>query len=292
MDIDNLRTFLAVVKHRSFAAAGQALGLSRSGVSIQIAALESAFGIRLFDRSQRPPRLTPEGQTFLNHARDLMAVWARMQARDAGIESRGTLDLGAVQTVAAGVLAPALRVFRSACPDVRIRLQTGLADELDAMVRRGDLDAAVLPQSDNLRPGLSWHPFCREDLMVVAPEGVAGETDAEVLATLPFVRLRRIGWGLGRTIEQEFARRHIEVVPFGEVDSSDALLALVANGLCTGVFPRRRISQPFPPGVRCVPFGAPHLSRTLGVLTMEGNGGLHPVNVLLQSLVQVAEQYP
>ena len=46
-----LKTFLAVARHGSFAAAGLHIGLTQSAVSAQILNLEQALGIRLFDRT-------------------------------------------------------------------------------------------------------------------------------------------------------------------------------------------------------------------------------------------------
>ncbi len=55
--------------------------------------------------------------------------------------------------------------------------------------------------------------------MVVAPAELPGSSDADLLTALPFIRYRRIAWGLGRATEQEFARRGIEVTTMAEVDS-------------------------------------------------------------------------
>ncbi len=142
MDIKNLETFLAVARHGSFAEAGKSLGLSRSGVSIRIATLEEEFGTRLLDRKTRPPKLTREGRFVLDHAREMLTVWARMKRRERSSEETGLFNLGAVQTVITGILPFGLRLFRERFPQVRVVIRTGLADELDAMVRRGDLDAA------------------------------------------------------------------------------------------------------------------------------------------------------
>ena len=75
MEIKTLYTLLAIVDHRSFSEAGKAVGLSASGVSLQIKSLEAEFGVTLFDRSTRPPTLTWDGQAFVSRARELLDVW-------------------------------------------------------------------------------------------------------------------------------------------------------------------------------------------------------------------------
>lgn len=71
MDVKTLHTLIAIVDHRGFAAAGRAVGLSPSGVSLQIKALEDELGLSLFDRTARPPRLTSEGELFVGRASTL-----------------------------------------------------------------------------------------------------------------------------------------------------------------------------------------------------------------------------
>ena len=81
MDIKALRTLQAIVDHRSFAAAGKAVGLSPSGVSLQMKGLEGDLGQALFDRSARPPQLTAEGRLFARRAREALEVWERLSEK-------------------------------------------------------------------------------------------------------------------------------------------------------------------------------------------------------------------
>lgn len=290
MDIGYIHTFHAVVRHRGFAAAAKHLGVSRSGVSLQIAALEEAFGVQLFDRSTRPPQLTFEGRTFLQRSRNLLAAWNNMKGQPDVTDPAATFVIGAVQTVVAGILPYALRRFQQRCPDVPIRLTTGIANELDALLRRNDLDVIVQPHSDNIAPGLVWQPVCTEPLMVVAPAGMAGDSDLELLTAARFIRFRRIAWGLSRMIDHEFARRGIEVNLMGEADSIDAILTLVRNGFGVTILPWRRMAEPFADGVRCLPFGDPPLSRTIGVLSRGQQSDHATVQALYQALIETAAE--
>ena len=55
--INELRTFIAVCRHGTFAAAGERIGLTQSAVSSQIKRLEEALGFELFDRTGRSATL-------------------------------------------------------------------------------------------------------------------------------------------------------------------------------------------------------------------------------------------
>ncbi|MCX4745918.1 LysR family transcriptional regulator [Kitasatospora sp. NBC_01287] len=67
-----LRTFVAVLDHRSFSVAAEVLGFTQSAVSQQIAALESDLGTRLIER--RPVAPTPAGTRLMEHAPALLLL--------------------------------------------------------------------------------------------------------------------------------------------------------------------------------------------------------------------------
>lgn len=288
MDVGLFTTFLAVVHHQTFSGAARSLDLSTSAVSQQIRALETEFGVRLFDRGERPPRLTDEGKEFCEHARRVLGVLSEMRQVGASSSLSGVLSVGAVHSAVSGLLPIALERLEALHPDVDVRLTSGLALELDAALRRGSLDVAVLAQPDTLPTGLVWQSCCTEPLVVAAPEAVAGDTDAEVLENAPFIRFKRVGWSVARVADAEFARRGIQVQTRIEVDTLEGILGLVAHGLGVSVVPRRHVPEPFPPGVRVVPFGSPPLHRTIGVLYAEDGARQKLVQPLIEALVATA----
>lgn len=94
--LDNLRQigiFVRAAEHRSFGAAGEALGLTGSAVSKAVAALEASLGAQLFRRSSRGIELTPEGLGYRQRCAALLA----------GIADAGR-DLGDARQGAAGRL--------------------------------------------------------------------------------------------------------------------------------------------------------------------------------------------
>ena len=283
MDVKTLYTVIAIVDHGGFAAAGTALGLSPGGVSLQIKALESELGQRLFDRRARPPRLTPEGEVFLRRARELVAVWERLSDNLADTPLTGVLDIGAVPTIASGILPLALRRLRDRHPELRLRLTTGLSHELESELRQGSLDAAILAQPAQLASGLDWGSFCQEPLAVIAPKSVTETRDKELLKAGPFICFRHYAWA-GRLIDQELQRRGIEVTTGMEVDSLEIAVGLVAQGLGVSVVPQRNLAKPFPAGVKAVPFGTPAVTRSLGILQRRDNPRAHFVRELFEEL--------
>ena len=74
MSLRALRTLVAIARHRTFARAGEAIGLTQSAVSLQVKSLEEEFNVRLFDRSRREPALTEAGRIVLAQAEQILAL--------------------------------------------------------------------------------------------------------------------------------------------------------------------------------------------------------------------------
>src|SRR5258708_32298041 len=81
VSLDQLRTFITAVDEGSFSAAARKLNRVQSAVSGWISGLEDQFGVVLFDRSGRFPKLTPEGVLLLADARSIVSGVARVKAR-------------------------------------------------------------------------------------------------------------------------------------------------------------------------------------------------------------------
>lgn len=285
MDVKTLKTFLAIVDNRGFAAAGQVVGLSTSGVSLQIKALEEEFAISLFDRTKRPPQLTKEGKAFAGRAREAVLSWERLTESMIDDAKSGVLQLGAIPTVVSGVLPKALKKLKTAQPNLRIKLVTGLSHELEEGLKKGTLDAALTVQPEQILPSLLWQRYCTERLAVIAPPDVAMADDKTLLTQNPYIRFERYAW-VGRLIDAELSQRNIEVNTTMDVNTLDGVFGLVAAGLGVSIVPWRNISDPFPENVRHVRFGTPALSRELGILQRKDNPREHLVQELTEALLQ------
>ncbi|MFI9045704.1 LysR family transcriptional regulator [Streptomyces sp. NPDC053427] len=139
MDLDAVRTFVAVADAGQFREAALTLSISQQAVSKRIAALEKDLGVRLFTRTARGARPTIDGQAFLPHARDLL----RAEERAAASVRPGTRALRV--DVIGRRLAPAglLRGFHRAHPDTALDVVTLFdADAAIAAVRSGTIDAS------------------------------------------------------------------------------------------------------------------------------------------------------
>jgi DNA-binding transcriptional LysR family regulator len=145
VDLDAVRTFVAVVEAGRFQDAAAELAVTQQAVSKRIAALEKSLGARLFTRTARGAVLTGDGQAFLPHARELMHAELRALA---SVRS-GPLRVDVIGRR----LCPAtlLRDFHQAHPDITLEVATLF--DTTAAIRDGSIDAsfrAVVALPDDL----------------------------------------------------------------------------------------------------------------------------------------------
>lgn len=147
MDLEALRTYLAVVETERFQAAADELGITQQAVSKRIAALERSLGVALFVRLATGAELTVEGRSLLPHARELIGLAAR--AATAVLPERRALRVDVLNTRTAP--ATALREFHRFHPEYEldvIELPDATAEEAVRSVSLGTIDATFrgLPQ--------------------------------------------------------------------------------------------------------------------------------------------------
>ena len=281
MSLRALRSFVAIGRHGTFAAAAAALGLTQSAVSLQMRALEAELRARLFDRTRRAPTLTPEGRALLARAAEIVTLYDALPTALSGPELAGTLVLGAVPTVISGVLPDALAALRAEHPQVQVRVVAGLSAELAALVDRGEADAACVTEPmARLAPGLTWRAFARERLLVIAPPDAEGASDGELLMRYPFIRFNRRAWA-GRLIDEQLRRRGIAVNEAMELDSLEAIALMVSKGLGASIVPERAAGLALPSRLVKRPFGKPPVVRKVGLIERTG----HPRAALTAALL-------
>ncbi len=286
MDLKHLKTLIAIAENGSFAAAGEAIGLTQSAISLHVKSLEDELETKLFDRTTRPPRLNTRGRNLIDRARNIVEQCEGLSDIATGEALSGSLGIGSVPTLLSGILPPALSAIRGSHPDIRIRVSSGLSADLVGRVHKGELDVAVVTEPSQLQTGLSWHMFAKEPLMVIAPEGTVGETDRELLDAGPFIRFQRYAWA-GRLIDTHLKDRGIRVHTGMEIDSLEAIASMVKHGLGVSVVPDRAAAD-LPRGIKKVPFGDPPLCRVIGVVERRDNPKIHLIRALVEILSDLA----
>ncbi|KVF05228.1 LysR family transcriptional regulator [Burkholderia vietnamiensis] len=152
MSWDDLRYFLAVMRGGSLSAAARALQVQHSTVARRIDALESALGIRLFDRLPRGWPPTDEGLHLAEHAARVEAdVHAFARAAQGAATLDGVVRVSASPVFASHFLAPRLARAQRAWPALRIDL-IGDMHAANLYAREADLAVRLSRPSE---PGLA-----------------------------------------------------------------------------------------------------------------------------------------
>lgn len=139
MDLEAVRTFVAVVDAGQFSDAAAELSVTQQAVSKRIAALERELGVPLFTRTARGAELTIDGQAFLPPARELLH--AEQRAAASVRPDRRALRVDVISRRVAP--ADLLRGFHRARPDIELAVVTLYdADAAIAAIRSGTIDAS------------------------------------------------------------------------------------------------------------------------------------------------------
>ncbi len=282
MKLNQLDSLIAIADHGTFTAAGVAIGLSHSAISLHIKALEERLGVVLIDRSVRPPLLTENGALLVTQARKLHDVLDEIRTIGHGDSLSGTLMMGIVPSVMVHLAPPALATIRSRHPGLTIRVRSGLSGELAHAVRSGDLDAAITTAPDLQPEGLVVHGVARERLVVIAPSTVSAGKDEDLITNHPFIWFSRKTWA-GQQIERRLLDRGLRTREVMEVDSLEAVEALVRHGLGVAVVPDRVGSNGLS-GLTKVAFGNPQAERGLVMLTRIGGLKSRLIRAMLEAL--------
>ena len=170
MDINQARTFLAVVETGSFVEAAKLVFVTQSTVSTRIRGLEDQLGKSLFTRGKAGASLTPAGLQFHKHALGIVRIWQQARLEVSLPEGyRAALTIGGQYSLWHGFLLTWLARMRVTVPDVAIRTVMGFSNELMRRIVDGTLDIGVMytPQS---RPGFEVEKLFEEELVLVSSE--------------------------------------------------------------------------------------------------------------------------
>ena len=171
--LTELEVFAKVADELSLTQASDSLGISVSGVSRYLSALEQRLQVRLMQRTTRTMQLTPEGVRFAASARGILAELHAAEELIAmsAAEPRGTLRIGASQAFAMRHLIPVVRQFRIAYPQVDIAVE--VANKYGDLVEQG-LDLAIRTRRVEADSSLTIRKLAEVDrVMVAAPDYIA-----------------------------------------------------------------------------------------------------------------------
>ena len=172
MEMDQIRTFVAIARTRSFSRAADALHRSQPAISRRIELLTQEFGIPLFERAGGQIKLSEAGDALLPHAETILAaVKDGLEAvRTVHRGESGRLALAMVGTLANAAFTEMLRRFRKKHPGVVVDVETANSREVGEIVRRGDAALGLRYMRDPSRDLVSESVTAEKLIVVCSPE--------------------------------------------------------------------------------------------------------------------------
>jgi DNA-binding transcriptional LysR family regulator len=278
--ITELKTFIAVVQHGGFSAAGSHIGLTQSAVSSQIQRLEEALGLVLFDRTRRSAALNDDGARVLMRAEEIVALVAKLGDADTDDERVGTLRIGAIASVQSTLLPRALAALRKENTKLLVNIAPGVSMKLMDQLDSAEIDAAIMirPPFGTL-PEMSWQSLMHEPFKLLVHKNTKGRNWRALLESQPFLRYDRTSFG-GRLVTRFLRENHLVVQEAIELDEIAGLMNLVSEGLGVALVPMVEAYLPMPSGVRAISLGEKTFYREIGML----RNGISSRRPLLQAL--------
>lgn len=242
LNLDRLRTLLAVADSGSFAAAAQQLALAPPTVTTQVAELEARLGTPLLRRARPAVTPTPAGALLIEHARRLLAqadeLVDALQRHVAG--QAGRLRLGASTGVIVQWLPPVLQQLAAEAPGIDVQLAVTTSAETLAGLADGRLDLGIVALPQPPRAGVLVVPWRHDPVQAVLPAAWPDLPDVVTpawLADRPLV-LNDAGTHLARLCGDWFARAGLAPAARITLNFNDAVRSLVAAGYGASLLPR------------------------------------------------------
>ncbi|MBV60511.1 MAG: LysR family transcriptional regulator [Nevskiales bacterium] len=235
MNLNHLAIFHAVARAGSVTGGAEALGVSQSAVSRQLAEFEARQGVSLFDRRPRGVVLTAPGRVLLDYAERLFAIRAQAELALDDLRHRrlGRLAIGASRTIGAYMLPQAFAQFTRDNPGIELSLTVENTETIERQLLDGRIDIGFAEGvADDA--ALDYTVFAQDELVLIAaprhPLAGAGTVQLDQLRD-QLVLMHEAGSGTRAVTEQWLADRGVRLQPAMTLASTEALKQTVATGL-------------------------------------------------------------
>ncbi|MDN3638587.1 LysR family transcriptional regulator [Simiduia curdlanivorans] len=166
MDLRQLKVFIQVVETGSFTRAAEKLHIAQSAISVSVQKLELELGLTLFDRAERRPRLTAEGEVLFSRARKLVEEFQKTQQemRELSGGASGTVRLGTSAMLGSYYLPEQIVAFRQRYPKINFQVVGEGTSRAQTQLIAGDIDMAMV-NLVNLPAELEAFPLVTEPVV-------------------------------------------------------------------------------------------------------------------------------
>lgn len=238
MDTKKYAVFVKTVELSSLTRAAEELGLTQSGVSHMIAAIESELGLTLLHRSRTGARLTAEGERLMPILREIVRQDERLHREAAELTElvAGPIRIGTFTSVATHWLPAMMMQFEQEHPQVEFRLFNGDYHDIDQWLADGSIDLGFITLPTELK--CECIPLYEDELVAIFPEGhpLAAQERCRVedVAKEPIISLLKSSdHDARRALEGRGLKLNIRL----HCKDDYAVIAMVRQGLGVSIMP-------------------------------------------------------
>ncbi|MFI8415921.1 LysR family transcriptional regulator [Serratia sp. NPDC078593] len=291
-DLNDLYAFRALVEYGNFRLAAESICLSPSALSRRIEKLESALGIKLFDRTTRRVTLTLYGQTFAERS-DQLLINVELVLADINKVSQTRMGLVTVATVPSAAyyfMPDVIRRFQARYPRVRVKLIDSSAGNVIEAVTSGQADFGIC-FSSNLQPNIEFLPLiadgyvaaCRRDHPITSKKSLTWREFYQQ----DYVMLDKTS-GNRNLLDQMLEHITPERPSVCETRHVTTLLGMVEAGIGIAAVPAMSMPSSDHGVLTHLPLTDPVVKRTVGLIKRSGRIQSH-IAAELEKLI--TEQY-
>ncbi len=245
VNLELYKVFYTVAKCGSLTRAAEELYISQPAVSQAIKQLESQLGVSLFNRLHKGMELSAQGGelVFADVERALQllnGVEGRLD--ELKRSAKGTLRIGASETIFQYVLAEKIVEYRKLYPQVKIELLSDVSPKIIELMKTGRCDIGFLnlPSAPDDGIAIADSIFLLHDIFIAGKEfsSLADKTlSARDLQNYPLLLMEEKT--VARAALKRYAESHgVDLRPSVEIDSWGFMKRLVVNGMGIGCIPR------------------------------------------------------
>ncbi|QHQ34337.1 LysR family transcriptional regulator [Algicella marina] len=283
LNLRDMQLLTALDRHRHFARAAEATGISQPAFSARIRNLELDLGITIVNRGNRFRGFTEEGEIVLRWGQKMLAdlEGLKQEVSAASGALTGTVSIGVVPTALAFASALPARIG-AAHPGLRLNIHSTTSDEIRRGLQNFTFSAGI-SYLEGRDPALSETHLYEETYLLVAPAGLVEDGQTEITwseaARLPLCLLTPTMQNR-RILERIFAGQGVRPNAVTETNALSVAWLQLRTGTTATIMPERTVSvQPSLPGTVTLRLTEPDISRPIALLLPDRTPepALHPV---------------
>lgn len=288
MNKSSLETFIKVAEEGSFSRTGEILHLTQPAISKRIASLEEDFGTLLFERIGKQVRLTPSGEIFLTHARQMLEAMrdCKTEIRNLSQKIEGCLKIGVSHHIGLYRLPPYLKEYSHKYPKVQLQIDFIDSEQAYPRIQKGDLEIALVTLNQHTDHQIRQETIWRDALTFVVSDNHAlanlNETRALTLADLTMYPAILPGQNThtGQLIRTIFQQQNQPINHHIETNYLETIKMMISIGMGWGVLPRTMLNKE----LRGLKMNLDNLSRNLGYITHKNSIPSNAVQAMIDTL--------